>query len=242
MKKMMKKRVLVLVVIIAAMSMSVQADVYNWTGAADNDVFNELNWELDGSPGTNIEQIDPAIAVNHDLVIASGTPEVSGANFAAPLQLGEDQGSLTITGGFLDGTVPAGNNGVRAGGATGVFIHSNMAMSGDSIVNMMFLLDLDLTLADSAELILNGGGNPINDTLIDITSLDASIYCTAETVTAFTNEHLSKILVNGSAAEIGVNLSVISDGAAGSIVSAIPEPATMLLFGLGGMFLRRKKA
>ena len=82
----MKTRSIVMIVLVAILGISVEAGVYNWTGAADNDVFNELNWDLDGSPGTNIAQIDPAVAVNHDLVIAAGTAIISGGNFAVPLQ------------------------------------------------------------------------------------------------------------------------------------------------------------
>ena len=74
----MKLKVVVHLLILS-MTTILPADVYHWTGAADNDVFNELNWERDGSPGTNIPQIDPAVPVNQDLVISSGTPVISGA-------------------------------------------------------------------------------------------------------------------------------------------------------------------
>jgi hypothetical protein len=59
----------------------------------------------------------------------------------------------------------------------------------------------------------------------------------AETLEQFETEHLGKITVNGAPAVIGANLSVVSDGGAGSIVTAIPEPSSLALFALGGLAL-----
>ena len=61
----MKQNAVIILFIIFSLVCEVSyGAVYNWTGAEDNNVFNELNWELDGSPGTNIPKIDHSTAVN----------------------------------------------------------------------------------------------------------------------------------------------------------------------------------
>ena len=208
-----------------------QAATFTWTGTADSDLFNTDNW----SPAGLV--IAPAVAVNSDLIIDSGTAAVDAASFAAPLDLGVDgAGSLTITGGLLDMLTDAGANGVRAEGSAAGPLPSPMLLSGTGAAELQFILDLTTTLADSAVLTFGGGGNPINRSTIDFTSFDALLNFTAETPDQFINEHLSKITVNGAPGVLGVNLSVIPfNGEAGSQVQAVavPEPATCLLLLIG---------
>jgi hypothetical protein len=234
---------------------AVNADQYNWTGGTDTDFFNELNWDLDGSPGTNppAGTIDPEVDINHDLWITSGTAEINAASFSSEPYLGPGVGTLTMTGGVLDMIGSLGANGLSASvDGTGDLANCAVLFGGSSLAQLQFVLDLDVSLADSATLELYGGGNPINRTGIDFVSPNASIYFTAETVAAAVSEHLGKLTVYGWPAMIGTdpsvlepgdNLLIVSDGGAGSIVTTpIPEPATMMLLGLGGLLgLRRRK-
>lgn len=225
----MIKNLMLSLFLLSMLTVPVCADVYNWTGAVDNDAFNESNWELDGSPGTNIPQIDPGVAINQDLVISSGTPDIGGG----PFQLGEDLGSLTLKGDA--GLTTASTGGIRAQEGTGTFIKTIVQASGTSQTTAQFILDIDLTITDSASFTFKGGGNPVNRSVINIAGMNVTINFPAETVTAFINEHLSKTMVNGVAAEVGDdpevlepgdNLLVVSDGASGSIVTANPDAFT----------------
>lgn len=57
---------------------------------------------------------------------------------------------------------------------------------------------------------------------------------------AFTNA--AGLYANNVGTSSGWTLQVVSDGAGGEILQAVPEPATMLLLGLGGVLLRRRRA
>ncbi len=150
-----------------------------------------------------------------------------------------DGGTLDMTGGSITGGPDFGGIGVLE------LVDSlgNLNISGGTISGFYFIAEVNANIGGDAQITLLGGGNPINETTVNLTSNDASIHFTSETVGAFTAEHLSKFTVNGAPAVIGTNLSVVSDGASGSIVNAIPEPASIAILGLGGMFslARRKK-
>ncbi len=214
-----------------ALGSHVQAGTFTWTEAVDSDLFNADNWDPAGLV------IEPAVPVNNDLIIDSGTAAVDAAGFSAPLDLGVDgAGSLTITGGLLDMLRDAGANGVRAEGAPAGPLPSPFLISGAGAAELQFILDISMTLTDSAVMTFGGGGNPVNRSTIDFTSFDALLNFTAETPDQFINEHLSKITVNGAPAVVGANLSVIPfNGEAGSQVQAlaIPEPSTAVLLAVG---------
>jgi hypothetical protein len=216
-----------------------------WTGAVDNELFNEANWiDTDTSMPPAEGSIDPAVDVNNDLVISMGNPTVNAAGFTEPLQLGT--GMLTVSGGVLDMIGPAGPNGLRA--ATPVSgtdpPNSVAVLSGLGEVELQFILDIDMALLDTAVARLAGGGNPINASTIDFQSFDALVHLTAETVEQTTMEHVDngKFFVFGQPGVLGVNLSVVDDGTGvGSFVTAVPEPTGLALLAWPLLLIARRR-
>ena len=69
--------------------------------------------------------------------------------------------------------------------------------------------------------VLGGGGNPVNRSTIELGGPGVTVNFLAETVAAFTTEHLGKFTVAGEAAVIGTNLNVVSNGGNGCIVTPV---------------------
>ena len=88
--------------------------------------------------------------------------------------------------------------------------------------------DVKVNIDGSSSATFGGGGNPINLSTLDLTP-GATLAFLAEDPTAYINEHLSKTFVNGSPAEVDVNITIASDGASGSVITAIPEPSSVTL-------------
>lgn len=144
----------------------------------------------------------------------------------------------------------SGSNGIQ-----GLTIGDQFDISGSGSVSSQFVLNWDLTLAGSSTLQLNGGGDPINNTQIDLDpNWTGSILTTSEAVADWTDSgssnpwrgdanatHLDKITVGGNAAVIGVNVNIVSDGGSGAILTVIPEPSIALLSGLGLLVLFRRR-
>ena len=96
-----------------------------------------------------------------------------------------------------------------------------------------------VTLAGDGKITLMGPDNPLpHGATIDIMSTDATLQFDNETPVEFINEHLSKISVFGAAAEIGSqfdaleegdNLMIENLGASGAVITAVPEPAVVVL-------------
>jgi hypothetical protein len=204
-----------------------------WTGlGADPTDFADLdNWS--GAPAAGV--IDINNLIDHYLV------DDAAAAIAGTAALAFEGGSLTVEAGSV--TLTGGTAGLgKLGGTSGT-----IGMGGDAAATVQFLADVAATLDNAAVLTLNGGGNPVNQSTIDLLSFDTVVNFMAETPADFETEHLSKITVNGAPAVIGVNLSVTPfNGDAGAQVMAmeIPEPSSALLLAvgmLGAVALRRRR-
>ena len=67
----MKKSAL-LTLLFALTAVDARADIV-WTGAVDDDIFNEANWDLSGS---TVTAIDPNVTIDDDVVIANAAVPV----------------------------------------------------------------------------------------------------------------------------------------------------------------------
>ncbi|NWK56544.1 PEP-CTERM sorting domain-containing protein [Verrucomicrobiaceae bacterium N1E253] len=202
-----------------------------WTGGGDgSSFFAEANWTDDGgTPATG--PIDPGTALAVDDYFISST---SLTNIGA-LVLGDIATSLTLNASSIGTASINGTNGA------GALILTNGSLYNTQFAGANLTVDIDGTSA----LTLRGGNDPLpNGASVDLAA-GGVINFLAESVGDATSEHLGKITVGGQAAEIGVNVTLVSDGGSGSILTAtaVPEPSAAALLGLGGMamILRRRK-
>ncbi len=108
-----------------------------------------------------------------------------------------------------------------------------------------------LCAEDSGQVIMSGGfvtdalcagkSGEVSDSVITILGSDFAINGTPVaygeyTVADFTNGSITGILVNGDS--LNTDFYIYDNS---SIILAVPEPGTVLLFGLGGLFLRKRK-
>jgi hypothetical protein len=210
-----------------------------WTGAVDTDIFNEANWDLSGSAVT---AVDPNVTIADDVNFLNATVSITDVTGQQRFQVGN---------GFLvtvdnSSIIAAGNDGIAGpvgsalpAGPGGPVIN---VINGSAFEPFFIFQGVDLSIDGTSTATHRGGGNPINVSLVDLAP-GAVVTFTAETVAAFNAEHLGKYTVNGVAAAEGVNITIASDGGAGSIITAIPEPSSFLLVGLAGvaLILRRRK-
>lgn len=188
-----------------------------WTGLGDGSSFTELaNWS--GSPTGG--SIDPANLVDN-YVINSPVDVLSTSNtlaFRAGGALQQNAGTLNLLNGNGFGVLESPNS------------FGSMILAGSEVTSQ-YLAEMNVSLGASATLNLLGSGNPVNISTIDFTDVTAQLHLRGESPTDVLNEHIGKLTVFGEVAVEGVNLSVVSDGASGTIVSPIQitEPAVELL-------------
>lgn len=123
---------------------------------------------------------------------------------------------------------------------------SALSLTNGGSIDVQFIVNSwTLSVDGTSTVNFRGGGNPINGGTVDL-ALGGSATFSNETEAAFTTEHLSKFTVDGAPAVIGSNISVVSNGANGSIVTAIaavPEPSSALLGAIALLaFARRKRS
>jgi hypothetical protein len=218
-------------------SLHASADII-WVGGTSVDVFDEANWDLSASAVT---LIDPNVSIMDDVVMGPGPfthdpviPEVSAQQ---RLQLGD---GYTLT---VDNTVlsAAGNDGVggRADSSDGPTVN---VLNGAQFNPFFIVNDVQLNIDAFSSATLGGGGNPINLSIVDLAP-GATLAFLNEDPAAYIAEHLSKTFVNGVPAVEGGNILVASDGASGSVITAIPEPSTFVLACLAAvaMLVRRRR-
>ena len=142
--------------------------------------------------------------------------------------LGPDGGgSLTVLSGVLDMVGTAGGNGVRASAAAEDVPNSPLYALGLASLELRPIVDIDLMINHRSQVLFVGAGNPINRSTVDFLgqSHRAQVHFLNETVPAFLSEHLHKFTVEGRPAIVDSNLFVMSDGANGSFVRALPKGA-----------------
>ena len=196
------------------------AATYQWSGSGDGlSFFQEANWTLVGGT-TAIPQIDPNIALLHDLLVEADTP--GGPNgFAAHLRLGGR--TLTLSGGTIR-AAQASSAGIHNDGTSGGS-RAPLVISGGELLSH-FLTDVAARLAGSAVLTLWSGGDPLANSTLELAStFTGQIRFTSETPATVRAEHLAKITVGGAAASENVNLRLTPDGASGCVVTVVAADA-----------------
>ena len=245
----MKARSIVLfsVLLSVVVPVSSYAEI-TWVGGASTDVFDEANWDLSSSA---VAAVDENVTILDDVRIGPGpfanNPEIPNLGGQVRLQVG-DGNTLTVDGAILS-PIAGGNDGM-GGEPSGDDDAANDGISGPIVnvvnggqFNPFFMVhDVRVNIDSTSSATFGGGGNPINLSSIDLQP-GGVLGFLAETPDAFTTEHLSKVFVNGAPAIDGMNIMLASDGATGSIITAVPEPATGLLaaFACLAFFAFRKK-
>ncbi len=213
-------------ILCTAAVLPVRADIV-WTGAVSDDAFDEANWDLSGS---SVTQVDPGVAIADNVVIVDAPAPI---DVAVP----GGQSNLKLADGFLltieNSTVfTSDNDGLsgEVGTSNGPVVR---VVGGGDVATFFITNGCHMTIDEASTAHLAGPNNPINGATIELT-LGARLACTAETVADFITEHLHKISVDGAPAIVDGNVTVVSDGGAGCIVEAIPQPVgTPFCFGDG---------
>ena len=207
-----------------------------WTGATSADPFDNSNWDFSGS---GVASVASNVSVADDINITDGTVEIPNLGGQVRLQIG-DGFTMTLDNSTL-GLVAGGNDGTGGGpGSAGVTINLT---NGSELRTFFIVNNVSLNIDATSTAIFGGGGNPVNISTVDLTN-GSTLGFLAETPGQFTAEHLSKVTVNGAPAVEGVNIQIDPfNGAAGSLITVIPEPSSSLLAGLAGfaLVLRRRR-
>ncbi len=210
-----------------ACPLTTQAEII-WLGGVSNDIFDEANWDLTSS---SVTLIDPNVSIADDAIIGPGpfpnNPVIPEVDAQQRFQL-DDGKLLTLQGVSL---TAAGNDGV-GGAAETTNGPTVMVMDGGQFDPFFVVNDVKVNIDGTSTATFGGGGNPINLSTVDL-SPGAVLAFLNETPDAYRTEHLSKTFVLGVAAEEGINVLVDSDGNTGSVITAIPEPSSMVLAVLG---------
>lgn len=211
------------------MPLTANAEI-KWVGGTNTDVFDDANWDFSDS---TVTAIDENVTIPDDVTIGPGpfanNAEIPNSDGQVRLQLG-DGNRLTIDGATIS-PVAGGNDGVGGEpGGDGDAANDGVAGPIVDVVNggqfnpFFIVNDVRLNIDGTSSATFGGGGNPVNLSSIDM-SPGAVLGFAAETPDAFTTEHLSKVFVDGSPAIDGLNIMLASDGANGSVITAVPEPA-----------------
>lgn len=213
----------------------------SWLGTVSNDVFDVANWDLSDSSVTTLA---PNVSIEDSILIGAGpfanSPSIPNVDGQQRFQLADGQffslqgpgASLSVVGNDGVGGMPGTINGPRVN-----------ITDGGSFQPFFIVNDVRVSIDGSSSATFGGGGNPINLSFVDLLP-GATLSFLSETPDAFTTEHLGKTTVNGLPAEIGMNILLESDGANGSIITAIPEPSstTLVLLTALGFCARRRRA
>lgn len=216
-------KILSLLSFLPLLAMNLAAATYEWTGGGDGaSFFQEANWTLVGG-GAAIPQIDPNIALDHDLLIATGQPGGLGG-FAAHLRTGGR--NITISGGTTRASTGAAagiHNDGTAGGA-----RSSLSFTGGNLL-VSFLTDIATAMSGASTLTLYSSDNPLNNATIDLAAAwSGEIHFEAETPANVRAEHLAKITLGGQAVVEGVNVTLSPLGTTGCFLTrqspSLPSP------------------
>ncbi len=187
-----------------------------WTGGGDGQSFNQLaNWSGTPTGGfiNSSNLVDTYVVDTATGVITSSTTIA----FRAGGGLIQSAGSLSILNGNGVGVLETPDS-----------IGSITISNGE--LSTQYLAELEVSLGQGALLTLSGSGNPVNESVVDISDLSASIHFLAESSANVLSEHLNKFTVFGSSPVVGVNLSVTDDGSGGALVAPLlVEPPSVKL-------------
>ena len=178
-------------------------------------MFDESNWDLSGS---SVTVIDPNVTIQDNVVVV-GAPaplEIPDLTGQQRFQVGD---GFTIT---LDGSswVALNNDGI--GGEPGTVAGPLLNVRNGGHLGVYFIVNrvhLDLDATSTAT--FGGPGAPLNASTVDLTSGSVLAFVN-ETVTDYVTEHLPDTTVDDAPAVVGTNLTVVSDGAVGCVVTVIP--------------------
>ena len=190
----------------------------HWVGGTGQDIFVEANWDL---TNTSVAVVDPNVSIDDDIVVDGAAPTAVIPQLAGQVRLQLAPGRrLTIDGGHV---LALGDDGV--GGPGGVGSGPEVQVQNGGHLEVAFVVNGTLVaLGATGRATLTGTNNPINNSTIDLT-LGALLALPGETPAAFANEHLAKVSVGGAPAVVGGNLSVVSDGGSGCLVTVLPLSA-----------------
>ena len=216
--------------LLAASIVSSQAVVV-WTGNTSSDPFDDTNWDFSGSAVT---AVDSNVSIADDITITGGNLEIPNLTGQVRLQIGNGF-TMTLDNSIL-GLVGGGNDGV-GGEPSGTGVDINL--TNGSELNVFFIVNgVSLDIDSTSSATFGGGGNPVNISSVNLTD-GAVLQFLLEDPTEFTNEHLSKVTVDGAPAVDGVNISIEPFNGGGSRITVlgIPEPSSAMLMSLAGLGL-----
>ena len=198
----------------AALSLAgaAHADVV-WTGAVDDDIFDEANWDLTNS---TVTVIDENVPIFDDIVIANAPAPVmiAGTGAFPRFEIG-DGFTMTIDNSTV---VAPGFGGIGSSpGAAGVNL---FAVNGTQLTLQYIVNQTALQIDGTSTAKFKGGDNPINLSFVDLL-FGCQLEFTNETPAQYLAEHLVKTTVNGQPAVDGVNISVTPAGATGCRVEVL---------------------
>ncbi len=188
-----------------------QTLVWNGTGG-DGTSFTDLaNW--DGTPTGGF--IDANVLVDHyvqnDGVLGADL-DGDGTGYGVRQLYFYADGDFTMTGGEMVQDLTVGTQGITGG---------KVYVSG-GVLNRQFLSACEAYISGTAEVVLNGGADPVPfGAIVDLSGEQCSVTFLDETTADFRLEHVSKFRVEGALAVEGVNLVVQSFGKTGCVVTAI---------------------
>lgn len=204
-----------------------------WVGSVSSDVFDVANWDLGDS---DVAAVEANVSIEDDVVIGAGPfdndPIIPNLDGQVRLQVA-DGFTLTVEGVLA----PEGNDGFGGdSGGDGDLANDGVEGPIVNVVNggqfnpFFFVNNVRVNIDSVSSATLGGGGNPVNASSVNMEP-GAVLAFLNETPDAFCSEHAAKILVGG----VAVNdcssslIEVVGDGASGSMVTAVPEPASGLL-------------
>jgi len=211
-----------------------------WTGNAGTNIFDGGNYSglADGFT------LAPNVTVEDDITFSNATvtiPQVSAQQrfqVASGFTMTVDGSNFSLSGGSNDGIGGVPGSRLPAGPA-GPTLN---IINGSSLEAFFIVNGVQMNVDGTSSVTLGGGGNPVNISSINLDT-GATLSFTRETIAQFNAEHLSKITINGAAAQEGLNFTIAALGGSGSTITAIPEPSISLLGAIGCivLLLRRRR-
>ena len=222
----------VFAMLIAAVIVSESSADVVWTGAFDSGIQNDANYDFSGSALSTIAGIQGSTVGDNIIYTNMGAaPELP--NTGGQLNFGTSGFELVFDN-VVAGFAPGSNKGWRGG---------TLSLLNAAQTTSFFISGSTASIDATSSMTLLGAGNPVNMSTIDM-AFGAVVTFTNKNPSAFNNDHIADFTVNGAPLVDGVNATVVSDGAAGTIVTAVvPEPASFCVLALAGICLviRRRK-